>query len=290
MLKEKVAIITGASSGIGAALAQLLAREGAIVVLAARRVDKLYELAQQIKSSGGRAVVHPCDVTVKAEAEHLIDQTFGDLKRIDILVNNAGRGHFSSVEDTTDEMIQSMFKLNVYALWYTVRPALKYMKQQGSGHIINIASMAGKIGFPYNSAYVAAKHACVGFTYALRQELMQTGINATVVCPASALTEWASVTEGGPMKEMFSTSGPLVKKIAEERNIELPKMEGVLSSDSVAQSILKCIHNPGAEVFTHKGSREFVELATKDREAAERHQLPVVLGEREVYERLKGKA
>ena len=97
MLNDKVAIITGASSGIGAALAGLLAKEGATVVLAARRVDKLYELVQQIKSSGGKAIIHPCDVTVKAEAEHLINQTFDDAKRIDILVNNAGRGHFASV-------------------------------------------------------------------------------------------------------------------------------------------------------------------------------------------------
>ena len=284
MLTNKVAIITGASSGIGAALARLLASEGATVVLAARRVDKLHELLQSIRSSGGSAVAHPCDVTVKTEVEHLIRQTHQDLKRIDILVNNAGRGHFASIEDTTDEMIQSMFKLNVYALWYAVRPALKIMKQQGSGHIMTIASMAGKLGYPYNSAYVAAKHAVVGFTLALRQELAETGIHASVICPAGVLTDWASVTEGGSMLPMFSESGPIIKAIARERGITLPQLEGVMPPETVAQKILACIYAPTAEVYTHTGSKEFVELATRNREDAERQQLPVVLGEREVYE------
>lgn len=289
MLNNKVAIITGASSGIGAALAELLAKEGATVVLAARRVDKLYELAQKIKSAGGKAVVHPCDVTVKQEAENLIHQTVLDLERVDILINNAGRGHFASVEDTTDEMIQSMFKLNVYSLWYTVRPVLKYMKEQGSGHIINVASMAGKIGYPYNSAYVAAKHACVGFTYALRLELAGTNIHATVVCPNGVLTEWAEVTEGGPMLPMFSEAGPIIKRIAKEQGVRLPEIEGALSPETVAQKILDCVYTPAAEVYTHKGAKEFFQLAARDLEEAERHQIPVVLGEREVYEQMKGK-
>lgn len=287
MLNDKFAVITGASSGIGAELALVLAEQGATVVLAARRVDKLRELAQQIKQSGGKAIVHPCDVTVKAEAEHLINQTIAECKRIDILVNNAGRGHFASIEDTTDEMIQSMFKINVYALWYTVRPTLAQMKRQGSGHIINIASMAGRLGFPYNSAYVAAKHACVGFTFALRQELAETGIHASVVCPAGVMTEWAEVTEGGSMLPLFSESGPIIKRIARERGTELPRIEGVISAESVAQQILNCIRNPTAEVYTHKGAKEFVELATRNREEAERQQVPIVLGERAVYDQLK---
>jgi short-subunit dehydrogenase len=290
MLSGNVAVITGASSGIGAALAKRLAQEGAIVVLAARRIDKLHDVAEQINAAGGQAVIHPADVTVKAEAEHLIHQTVEDLKRIDILVNNAGRGHFASVEDTTDEMIQSMFKVNVFSLWYTVRPALKYMKQQGRGHIINVASMAGKLGYPYNSAYVAAKHAVVGFTMALRQELVETGIHASVVCPAGVKTDWANVTEGGSMLPLFSESGPLIKAIAAERGIALPPIEGVLPPEAIAEKILACIYHPVAEVYTHRGAKEFVELAAHDREAAERHQVPVVLGERAVYEKVKGKA
>ncbi len=287
MLKNKVAVITGASSGIGAELARVLAREHAQVVLAARRRSQLDDVRSEIEKAGGKAVAVKCDVTVQEDAEELIHYTREHLGRIDILVNNAGRGHFASVEDTTDLMIQSMFEVNVFSLWYTTRPALRYMKEQGSGHVINIASMAGKLGFPYNSAYVAAKHACVGFTHALRLELAETGIHASVVCPGGVLTEWAMNTEGGPMLSLLSQSGSIVKRIAADRGISLPPIEGVRTAHDVAESILECIRNPVPEVYTHKGAKDFVVLAARDRLEAERHQLPVVLGERQVYERLQ---
>ena len=287
MLKDKVAVVTGASSGIGASLAIALAKEGATVVLAARRKQKLEKVAADVVRVGGKALAVKCDVTVKEDAEELIDETIEHFGRLDILINNAGRGHLSSIEDTTDTMIESMFAVNAYSLWYTTRPALPYMRKQRSGHIINIASMAGKLGYPYNSAYVAAKHACVGFTYALRLELAETGIHASVVCPAGVLTDWAEVTEGGAMRPLFSESGPMIKKIVVERGVDLPQIEGVMSPEVVAQKILECIYNPVAEVYTHKGSREFAVLAAQEREKAEQQQIPVVLGERQVYEKIK---
>jgi len=289
MVNGKITIITGASSGIGAALAELLAREGALLVLAARRKDRLDALVRRIRSHGGTAIAVRCDVTDRNAAEGLIRDTVRRLGRIDILVNNAGRGHLAGIEETADEIIERMFALNVYSLWYTIRPALHVMKKQGSGHIINVASMAGKVGFPYNSAYVAAKHACVGFTQALRLELMETGIHASVVCPGSVMTAWASSTEGGAMLPLFKESGPIIKTIAAERGMALPSIEGVLSAESVAEKILECIKHPVAEVYTHKGSREFVVLSAQRREDAERFQVPVVLGERKAYERLKAK-
>ncbi len=289
MLTGKVAIITGASSGIGASLAELLAREGASVVLAARRRERLESLADRIRGNGGQALIHRCDVTVRKEAEELVHAAVAQYGRIDILVNNAGRGHLASVEETTDEMIEHMFAVNAFSLWYTTRPALHYMKKQHSGHIINIASMAGKLGYPYNSAYVAAKHACVGFTHALRMELVETGIQASVVCPAGVLTDWASEAEGGSMLPLFSESGPIIKRIAAERGISLPPIEGVIPAERVAAKILDCINTPVAEVYTQQGAHEFVILAAQDREKAERHQLPIVLGERVAYDRLKQK-
>ena len=181
---------------------------------------------------------------------------------------------------------QRMFAVNAFALWYTSRPALRQMKRQGRGHIINVASIAGKIAFPYNSAYVAAKHACVGFTHALRLELAETGIHATVVCPAGVLTDWAENTEGGAILPLFSQAGPIIKRIAGERNISLPSIEGVKTAEEVAEQIAACLFHPVAELYTHAGSREFVVLSAQEREQAEHHQLPVVLGEREVYIRL----
>jgi short-subunit dehydrogenase len=286
---NRVTVITGASSGIGAALAQELAREGHHLVLAARREDRLTALERELRAAGATVLAVRCDVTKRDEAEVLIHRAVREFGRIDVLVNNAGRGHFSSVEDTTDEMIESMFAVNVYALWHTTRPALKYMRAQGAGHIINVASIAGKIAFPYNSAYVAAKHACVGFTHALRLELVETGIHASVVCPAGVMTEWASATEGGSILELFSQAGPAVKSIAADRGATLPPIEGVMPAEAVAVAIVRCIREPTAEVYTHKGSHEFVVMSAQSREEAERYQIPVVLGERAVYERLKSR-
>ncbi len=286
---NRVTVITGASSGIGAALAQELAREGHHLVLAARREDRLTALERELRAAGATVLAVRCDVTKRDEAEVLIHRAAREFGRIDVLVNNAGRGHFSSVEDTTDEMIESMFAVNVYALWHTTRPALKYMRAQGAGHIINVASIAGKIAFPYNSAYVAAKHACVGFTHALRLELVETGIHASVICPAGVMTEWASATEGGSILELFSQAGPAVKSIAADRGATLPPIEGVMPAEAVAVAIVRCIREPTAEVYTHKGSHEFVVMSARSREEAERYQIPVVLGERAVYERLKSR-
>jgi short-subunit dehydrogenase len=284
MSHNSVAVITGASSGIGAATARLLASNAMTVVLAARRKERLDAIAEAVDRSGGKALAIPCDVTQRNQAEDLIHRTVREFGHIDILINNAGRGHLSSVEDTTDDMIRSMFELNVFALWYATRPALGYMKKQGNGHILTIASIAGKVGFPFNSAYVAAKHAAAGFTYALRTELLGTNIHASVVYPGSVKTDWAEVTEGRPMKPLFSESGPIIKRIAAERGLPLPKVEGVISPERVAEAILACIHKPAADVYTHAGSREYALLAASNREEAEQLQLPIVLGEREVYE------
>ncbi len=289
-LKGKVVVITGASSGIGAALAKLVARDGATTVLIARREKNLSELAVSINAHGGKAIPLICDVSQSEPATQLVHAIADRFGTVDVLVNNAGRGHFGSVEDTSDEIIKNIFAVNVYSLWHTIRPILPMMKARGTGHIINVASMAGKVGFPYNSAYVAAKHACVGFTHALRSELLGTNIHATVVCPAGVLTDWAASTEGGSMISFFQESGPAIKRIAKERGLPLPEIEGVKSAGDIADQILDCIYHPVPEVYTHRGSREFALLAASDRARAEQYQLAVVLGEREVYDRMKGTA
>ncbi len=283
MISKSVVVITGASSGIGAALARLLGSEGARLILGARRREELVRIAEEIDPSGTRVIPLPTDVTDVSQAERLVETALQRFGRIDVLVNNAGRGHMASVEDTEDAVIQSMFSLNAFALWYTTRPALRAMRRQGSGHIITVASMAGKVGFPFNSAYVAAKYAAVGFTHALRMELLGTNIHASVICPASVKTDWASVTEGTAMLSLFSESGPIIKRIAAEGRVPLPKIEGVIPPERVAQAVRDCILHPVPEVFTHEGSREFAELAFRDRESAEAMQLPIVEGEREAY-------
>lgn len=289
-IRDAVIVITGASSGIGAALAELLSAEGARLVLAARRGFLIQRLAVTLDASQRRVIAVPTDVTVREQADRLIALTLSTFGRIDVLVNNAGRGHMATVEDTDDDVLERIFAVNALALWHTTRPSLRAMKVQGCGHIITVASMAGKIGFPLNSAYVAAKHAAVGFTRALRMELVETDIHASVICPAGVETEWASATEGSPMSRLFSEAAPLINKIVAERRSELPDVEGIVSPGRVAEAIRDCILHPTAEVYTHRGSRRLALLAATDPEAAERQQTPIALAEREAYARLKKEA
>lgn len=287
MMKNRVVVITGASSGIGASLARLLGGQGSRLVLGARRMDELDRIARELDPDGSCVIPLHTDVTDASQGERLVATALERFGRIDVLVNNAGRGHLGSIEDTDDAVIQNIFAVNALALWHTTRPALRAMRKQGDGHIIVVASMAGKVGFPFNAAYVASKYAAVGFVHALRMELLGTNIHASVICPSSVKTEWASVTEGAPMLPLLSESGPIVKRVAAERNVTLPNIEGVMSPDRVAVAIRDCILNPVPEVFTHRGSKEFAELAFLERERAEAMQEPIVQGEREVYERIR---
>jgi short-subunit dehydrogenase len=286
-LHGKVAVVTGASSGLGEALARALARGGCHVVLAARRVDRLEAIASDIRAAGGKATPLPADVSVPREAEEMMKKAIGLHQRLDILINNAGRGHFGLMEETTDEVVQRIFGVNVFSLWHCTRPAVIQMKKQGSGRIVTVASLAGKVGYVLNSAYVAAKHAAVGFTHALRQELVDTNIVASVVCPSGIATDFASVTEGGTLQSLFALSRPAIKRIAAERNTVLPDTGGVLSAGEVADVIVASLDSTDAEIYTHRGSREFVRIAATDPGRGEEMLRPVAEGELEAYRALR---
>lgn len=278
-------LITGASTGIGEALAVELAHQGANIAICARRVTKLREVADKIQQAGGTPLVLAADVTDKEAATSIVQRTIETFGGIDVLVNNAGRGHLASVEDTTVEQIESMFSLNVYSLFYTTAAALPFMKQQRKGHIINIASVAGKMAFPFNSAYVAAKHAVVGFSAALRTELVETGVDVTVVCPDGVLTNWASVTEGGPIGDIFTRGIQRSRHIAKERSIPLAPLKPMMKPEDIAAIIVDIIRKPGnTDVFTHPGTYELAVEVAHDRHAVETKFLPLYLGMRDAYE------
>ncbi len=285
---ETVCIITGASSGIGRALALQLAGRGARVALVARRAELLDTLLEEIEASGGTGLVLPCDVTVSAELERAVAATIEHFGRLDILVNNAGRGHFGYIDDTPEEQIESIFRLNVFSLWYGTAPAIRWMKKQGSGMIINVSSIAGLIGFPGNAAYVAAKHAVIGFNRALRSELAGTGIEAMVVMPAGVATGWAEATEGGSMLEIFGYEKERGDTIALELGVEpLPSLP-LLSPEEVARAIVEAIRNPVPELHTHPGAESLVALVHGDPLAAEARQQPYWLANREGYRMIRG--
>jgi uncharacterized protein len=179
-LKDRVILITGASSGIGALTAKLLAEKGAVPVLTARSVGKLTELSGTI---AGAHAVYPIDVTDSAQVDETVARVYERYGRLDILLNNAGYGEFISFGDATLEHFRDMMDVNYLGTVRCAKAALPYMLKAGGGHIVNVASLAGKIGTAKSSAYTATKHAVIGLTESLRQELRGTGILVSSVNP-----------------------------------------------------------------------------------------------------------
>ena len=189
-LEGKVAIVTGASSGIGAATAEALAAEGASVVVAARREERLNELVGRIESGGGRTFSVSCDVTDEDQAHDLIRMTVDEFGKIDILVNNAGVMLLSKVGKGLSDQWRRMFEVNVLGVLYATDAAIEAMRRQHSGHIVNVSSLAGrKVTRDTSGVYAGTKHAVGAISEGLRQELLEDNIRVTVVEPGAVATE-----------------------------------------------------------------------------------------------------
>jgi short-subunit dehydrogenase len=186
--RDQVVIITGASSGIGQALALQLAGQGAKVVLAARRADRLEQVAMACRQAGGEALVVPTDVTDEAQCKALVEKTIAAFDRLDMLVNNAGLAVVARLEDYPDlSLFQHTMDVNFYGAVYCTYYALPYLIRS-RGRIVAVSSLGGKAPLPYNSPYIASKFAMHGFFDSLRIELMRRGVSVTIVCPYWVVT------------------------------------------------------------------------------------------------------
>src|SRR5215203_2003772 len=189
-LDGKVAVVTGASSGIGEATAEALSGEGAAVVVAARREDRLSDLVERIAGDGGRALAVRCDVTDESQAHDLLRRAEEEFGRVDILVNNAGVMLLSKIEKGLSDEWRRMFDVNVMGLLYATDAAIRIMKRQGSGHIVNVSSVAGrKVTRDSSGVYAGSKHAVGAISEGLRQELLDDNIRVTIVAPGAVETE-----------------------------------------------------------------------------------------------------
>ncbi len=188
-LGDKVAIITGASSGIGEATAEALAAEGASVVVAARREDRLEDLVGRVNGNGGEALAVACDVTDEQQAHDLIRRAKDEFGRVDVLVNNAGVMQLSKVQRGLSDEWRTMFDVNVLGLLYATDAAIEVMKEQGSGHLVNISSLASRGTRPGLGVYSGTKMAVNGISESLRQELLEDNIRVTMVEPGAVETE-----------------------------------------------------------------------------------------------------
>jgi NADP-dependent 3-hydroxy acid dehydrogenase YdfG len=183
ILKDQVAIVTGASSGIGRATALALAEQGVCVALAARRETALLELADEIQKLGSRALVLKTDVTQREQVEAMVQQVLALWGRVDILVSNAGEYIQGPILDLDPVVLQRSFDVNYFGGVYCIKAVLPHMLAQKSGHILAVTSMDGKIGLPPDAPYVSAKFALTGFLEVLRQEVSDHGITVTNVLP-----------------------------------------------------------------------------------------------------------
>lgn len=186
-------IVTGASAGIGHATALEFARRGANVVLAARREDRLRDLAARIERIGVQSLVVVTDVSRTSDVERMVQAAIGRFGQVDVLVNNAGFGFSGTIEETSEADMRELMDVNYMGAFNAVRAVLPQMRRQRSGHIVNVASVVGKFAFPFHGAYSATKFAMIGMTESLRGELDGSGITATVVLPGSTRTEFFEV-------------------------------------------------------------------------------------------------
>jgi dehydrogenase/reductase SDR family member 7B len=189
-IQGNTAWITGASSGIGEALANELFLQGATVILSSRSAGKLEQIKARFDQiDPGRCYVVPCDVTRPESVEQALETVMQNIGRVDILINNAGVSQRSFALDTTMQVVRELFEVNFFGTVAVTRGILPWMISKGGGHVVVISSMAGKFGFRMRSSYSASKHALQGFFETLRSELYDKNVQVTLVCPGRIRTD-----------------------------------------------------------------------------------------------------
>jgi len=227
-LSQQVVAVTGASSGIGEATALACARAGASVSLAARRADRIEALARRIGEEGGRALAVETDVGQESQARAFIERTHAELGRLDVLVNNAGVMLLGPIAGAPTEEWRRMIHANVFGVLYCTHAALPLMANQGSGHIINVSSVAGRHARAGSGVYNLTKFGVGAFSEALRQESVAIGVRVTLIEPGAVATELGGHNRPEILEQMAKA------------------FQGVtlLASEDIAEAILYAIGQP----------------------------------------------
>jgi len=226
--KNKVVLITGASSGIGKQTAFEFAKLGANVILVARRKDKLQQVENELKKFNITTLVCTCDVSKKDQVEKMSKIVLEKFNSIDILVNNAGFAIYGSVSDLSIDDIESQMETNYFGMIYCTKNFLPLMLEKKSGHIVNVASVAASFGLPGIASYCASKFAMLGFSEGLKHELNGTGVGITVVSPIMVKTDFFDHPSFENMPKYSPTS---------------------LNSKTVAKAIVKAANSSRLEII-----------------------------------------
>ena len=227
--KNKVVLITGASSGIGKQTAIEFAKLGSNIILVARRKNKLEQVENELKQFNVNTLVCACDVSKKDQVEELSKSVLQKFNSIDILVNNAGFAIYGSVYDLSINDIESQMETNYFGMIYCTKNFLPLMLEKKSGHIVNVASVAASFGLPGIASYCASKFAMLGFSEGLKHELSGTGVGITVVSPIMVKTDFFDHPSFEKMPKYSPTS---------------------LNSKTVAKAIIKASNSSRLEIIT----------------------------------------
>ena len=250
----KVILITGASSGMGYQTARLLAQAGHRVYGAARRVEKIEELA----SEGVRAL--RLDVTDESSIVRVVDEVIAREGRIDVLINNAGYGYFGAIEDVPIADARHQFEVNIFGLARMTQQVLPYMRKQGCGRIVNIASVAGHVTLNFGGWYNATKYALEAFSDALRMEVKPFGIDVVIIEPGAIRTDWGLIAadhlresaQGGAYEEKASRVAQGLRRIYESK---IPTNPAVISKKIAHAAVCRC---PRTRYRTGRGAKLMV--------------------------------
>jgi len=229
-LENKVAIITGAASGIGLEMAKTFAKAGAKVVISDLNGEKAHEEAEQLKREQLDALAISCDVTDEKQIEAMIQETIDTFGRIDIVVNNAGLQHVSNIESFPTEKFEQMLKVMVTAPFIVIKHVFPVMKKQKFGRIINIASINGLVGFAGKAAYNTAKHGVIGLTKVAALEGAEHGVTVNALCPGYVNTPLVQ----NQLNDLATTRNIPIEKVLEEVIYPLVPQKRLLSTKEVA--------------------------------------------------------
>ena len=239
-LRGSIGILTGASRGLGVYIAEALTRKGVSLALAARSEDELKETQARIERLGGRAISVSTDVGKMRDLQTLVERTESELGPIDLVVNNAGIEKYSHYQDLDPEVIEKTLRINLWAPEVLTRLTIPGMIERRRGHIVNVASVAGKTAVPYNSIYSSSKHGLVGFSWSLREEVKSYGVGVSVVCPGF-------VADSGMFHHWSQGKKP-------------PSVSQSVKPEKVADAVVHAVEADKAEIIVAKGLAKIVDV------------------------------